>query len=103
MTPRQGSPVSLSRANTGKLMQNENPDNPPHRTSRPGARTQRRILIEQEGDVCWELVGASDAWSIERTDPSGMQRVSYDAFETSEDGQRLSNSLMVALARTPKA
>jgi hypothetical protein len=84
-------------------MQNENPDMPPLRTPRPQGRAQRRILIEQEGDVCWELVGAIDAWSVERTDPSGVQRFSYDAFEGSADGQRLSNSLMVALARTPKA
>lgn len=73
------------------------------RPARPAGRVAHaRILIQQEDDILWELVGVGDAWFVERTSPTGAERFSYDAFEASADGQRLANSLNVALARTPE-
>lgn len=83
-------------------MQNQKSASQTRPSRPPGRVTHQRILIQQEGEVLWELVGTGDAWSVERTDPSGGERFSYDAFEASPDGQRLANSLNVALARTPK-
>jgi len=85
-------------------MQSPKSDTPTPRPPRPQGRVaHQRIPIQQEGNVLWELVGGGDAWFVERIAPSGVERFSYDAFEASEDGQRLANSLNVALARTPKS
>lgn len=84
-------------------MQNQKTDTTPRSTARPhGRAAHRRILIEQDGASCWELVAVGDAWFVERTGPSGVERFDYESFEASADGQRLANSLNVALARTPK-
>ena len=67
--------------------------------SRPSV--PRRIVIHRESTAQWELVCDGNSLCVEHITPSGRQRHSLEAFEASVDGQRLANSLTVALARAP--
>lgn len=81
------------------------PPVPPRRAPSPSpdALTPAlRIAIDQEGETRWELVGGGPVWMVERIGPAGEERLPLEAFEATEDGRRLANSLTVALARTPQ-
>ena len=61
----------------------------------------QRVHIHAENGVTWELVGGGPSWLVVRSSTAGEETFTLEDFEQSKEGERLANSLTVALARTP--
>jgi len=73
----------------------------PARTPRSRSRLPDRLPIHRNEQGAWDLVVAAGRLLIEFAGPSGVRRFTLEQFEASPDGQRIANSLTVALARAP--
>jgi hypothetical protein len=61
-----------------------------------------RLPIHSDERGAWNLVVATGRLFVEFAGPSGVRRFTLEQFEASPDGQRIANSLTVALARAPQ-
>ncbi len=60
-----------------------------------------RFPIHSDELGAWDLVVTSKGLSVEFAGPTGIKRFTLEQFEASPEGQRIANSLTVALARAP--
>ncbi len=60
-----------------------------------------RLPIHRDERGAWDLVVAREGLSVEFAGPTGVRRFTLEQFEASPDGQRIANSLTVAIARAP--
>lgn len=60
-----------------------------------------RLPIHRDEHGVWDLVVAASGLAVEFASPAGVRRFTLEQFEASPDGQRIANSLTVALARAP--
>jgi hypothetical protein len=73
----------------------------PARSSQPRLKHADRLPIHRDERGAWDLVFGASACFVEFISPSGIRRFTLEQFETSPDGQRIANSLTVAIARAP--
>ena len=57
--------------------------------------------IHRDERGAWDLVFGATAFFVEFAGPTGVRRFTLEQFEASPDGQRIANSLTVAIARAP--
>ena len=74
----------------------------PPRPSQSQLQRWDRLPIHRDERGAWDLVLGASAFFVEFVSPSGIRRFTLEQFEASPDGQRIANSLTVALARAPQ-
>jgi hypothetical protein len=73
----------------------------PAHPSQSQLKRMDRLPIHRDEHGVWDLVVAAGGLAVEFASPAGVWRFTPDHFETSPDGQRIANSLTVALAGAP--
>ena len=71
------------------------------RSSQPRFTERDRLPIHRDERGAWDLIVAAGGLCVEFASSTGIRRFTLEQFEASPDGQRIANSLTVALARAP--